>query len=139
MPDELEERESDLTSLADMWGKPRHAWPPEQLAPGVVLRRIPLPAHAKSLREALTGKASFLVPYLEDPRPFYAAIALRNYSEEDDAACAVCRGAKYVRYERPPGHTLFGQLVPCKVCFAARQPAAQEKPEKRKGEPWWSR
>jgi len=132
-----EERESDLASLGQIWGKPRGAWPPEHIAPGVELRRIPIPQHAKTLRDALPGKTSFLVPYVTDPRAFYATIALHNYREEDEQACRTCRGAKYLRYERPSGHTLFGAVRQCPDCFVA--PQRTEQPLKRRGEPWWSK
>ncbi len=131
------ERESDLTAIGDMWGKPRDAWPPAELSPGVRLARIPIPQHAKELRQALPGKASFLVTAIVDERAYYANLARHNYREEDEQACLTCRGARYLRYERPPGHSLFGVVKQCSDCFVQVQP--QEPKSKSKGEPWWSR
>ena len=68
----------------------------------------------------------------EQEREYYAKIARRKPLYEVD--CDGCGGAGYVRYERPVGHPLFGQITVCRTC----NPAAAV-PEPVKDEQWWQK
>lgn len=68
-----------------------------------------------------------------------AITALEYYAkvygvQPDEDACGDCRGARYVRYERAPGHPLFGQYTTCPRCVARPQTDAEPEPEK-----WWAK
>lgn len=68
----------------------------------------------------------------EQERDYYARIALPRPQFAPD--CVGCGGAGYVRYERAPGHPLFGQCTTCRKCHptvAVEQPVEEEK--------WWAK
>lgn len=46
--------------------------------------------------------------------------------------CDGCGGAGYVRYERPVGHPLFGQITVCRRCH----PQAEPEPVEEGPAPW---
>ena len=131
------ERESELTAAAELLGfAKRGTWPPDELAPGVELRRRKMPDSAKGLRQA-TGRQSYVEPVLVDPRPYYSAIALHNFASGDDKLCPSCRGAGHVRDGTLfPGHPGFGALV---VCPRWRGDAKRCVFQDERSEPWWSK
>ena len=72
-------------------------------------------------------------------REYYERIAYRL--DEEDPACRTCRGAGYLRYDRPLSDPLFGKITTCWACTQGRPapaPAAPE-PQQGKGAPWWSK
>lgn len=109
------ERESDLKSFAEVVGKHRklHAWPPEELAPGVRLVR-----RAHTIRDPKTQEvketAHYLEPVIEDSRLYYWHLSQRNQRQEDARNCRVCNGAAVIRRaELVPGQPGFGMPVQC--------------------------
>ncbi len=133
----MSERESDLTGIGDLLGAPGlRAWPPEELAEGVQLRRRTIPDSAKELRQA-TGRKSYVEPVVVDPRPYYMAIALHNFAEGDEKLCPACKGANYVRHsELTPGRPGFGTFQKCPRWRADAKRCIWTKEG---DEPWWSK
>ena len=118
-----EERVSDLTGIGELFG--RHPslpmWPPEPLAPGVVLRRRRQVVRDPKTQEVKETK-TYIVTYVEDPQAYYNHLHLRNYRPEDDRNCRACNGAGFLRYERPVGHPLFGKYIRCERCTGEPEP-----------------
>ena len=52
------------------------------------------------------------------PTADYYEIVKPTPSDADHGACPGCNGARYVRYERPVGHILFGKYTACTRCVA---------------------
>jgi len=97
-----DERESDLASVGEIWGKERKPWPPENPQPWIVFVRRKTPASAKDLVADPRTRHSYLEPaFLNDKwREFYKWA--RSYALGDGSRgplpglCPVCRGAKKV-------------------------------------------
>ena len=64
--------------------------------------------HGEGGRPELTRQA-------QDELAYYARVA-RMSAVSDLGACGSCAGAGYVRFERPPGHWMFGAIAPCPRC-----------------------
>ena len=111
----MPERESDLKSFAEVVGHHRklHAWPPEELAPGVKLvRRKHLLRDPKTQEPKET--VSYLEPVIEDSRLYYWHLSQRNQRVEDERNCPRCNGAGVVRNgELVPGQYGFGLPSTC--------------------------
>lgn len=109
-------RESDLKNIAELLPgghRELHAWPPEVLSPGVVLRR-----RSVTIREPKTqepkGTRHYLTPEIEDSRQYYAHLRSRDKRPEDERNCPACNGAGYVRHgELSPGRPGFGMFATC--------------------------
>lgn len=111
----MPERESDLTSLAEIMGahRMRHGWPPETLAPGITMTSRRHQKRDDKTQEP-AGHEVYLAPMVDDSRLYYAHLSLRNYREEDENNCRVCNGAGAVRRgELVPGQPGFGMPMRC--------------------------
>ena len=108
-------RDSDLRPIGDVLapGKYGHAWPPEELAPGVTLQRR---SHVKRNPQTQEPVAveTYLEPVILDSRLYYFNLSEHNARPEDDAFCPTCNGATVVRHgELTPGRPGFGTYQAC--------------------------
>lgn len=65
-----------------------------------------------------------------DELTYYAKVHPHDVVRYGDE-CGGCGGAGYLRYERTPGHPLFGQIKACARC-SRRSATAEPEAEK-----WW--
>lgn len=108
-------RESDLKSFAEVVGHHRavHAWPPAELAPGIVLRRRSVTVRDPKTQEPKATR-HYLTPEIEDSRLYYFTLAEHNARPEDARNCPACNGAHAVRHgELVPGRPGFGTYTVC--------------------------
>jgi hypothetical protein len=125
-----DERDSDLTSVGEIWGQQRKAWPPETAMPWVEFVRRKIPPGAKVLREALRPRTSYLEPVFRNDRwrEFYEWA--RSYALGDGSrgplpgVCPVCNGHRHVQ-------TRKRQVIAC-----PRWDAARGECWKREAAPW---
>jgi hypothetical protein len=62
-----------------------------------------------------------------DPPDYYERIKYKPRPEDADV-CRVCHGAKFVRYERPVGHLMFGKYAQCPRWSEATQNCVPAEP-----------
>ncbi len=134
-PEITTERASELLAIAELWGQTHHkyAWPPEALAPGVALRRRRVSVRDQQTQEIKSNRI-YLVPYVEDPREFYANLRLRDVRPEDAGNCSMCNGAGRVRSDRPVGSVAFNRMSVCPRWSGEQQRCVE--PEA--AQTWWT-